>query len=313
MASQFGWPGAQMRLLNHGYNTTFGLRKGDQRAALRINVNSVRTLGQLQGELSWVHALKDSDVWVPQPFPRIDEDGFLARVPRTDLLPDAEAGSKLYGVLYSWLPGRTTGHNWNPVIAHEVGRATTSLHRHAATWQVPEGAEFTDPIDVMLGAELELAARRPHFAEVLARGNEVLLRLRKDEPMRPIHFDIHMWNLKWHDNRLAVFDFDDCRSGWRAWDAAITLFYLRRFANPVECEAAYWQGLGQTLDDLKVSHDDMEALIACRGIFLASEMLKEWTADLQQIGTAYVDVTEKRIEHYLKTGVFDPNVASIPS
>lgn len=312
MASQFGWSGAEMRLLNHGYNTTFGLRKGDERAALRINVNSIRTLGQLQGELAWVHALRDTDVWVPQPYRRLDGDGFLARVPRAHLLPDATPEQELYGVLYSWLPGRTTGHNWSPVIAHEVGRATTALHLHAATWNPPRGAVFSDPVDVMLGEKLEPRANRPGFEDVLARGNAVLAKLRAQEPMRPIHFDIHMWNLRWHRNRLAVFDFDDCRAGWRAWDVAITLFYMRRFPNPTECEPAYWEGLGLSLDDLGVTHDEMEALVACRGIFLASEMLKEWTAELQQIGTGYVDVTEKRIEHYLKTGTFDPSVASLP-
>lgn len=313
MAEQFGWADAEMRLLNHGYNTTFGLRKGDERAALRINVNSLRSEDQLKGELAWVHALEESEVWVPLPILKRDGSGYLAELSSRRLMPEREESDTMFAVLYGWLPGRTAGHQWTPEVARAVGVATTQLHEHARTWKQPCEAYYSTPHDVMIGCPLNPRAVRPGFETVLERGNTVIDRLHRDQPLIPVHFDIHMWNLKWYRGRLAVFDFDDCRLGWPSWDVAITLFYMRRFANPAECETAYWEGLGKTLDDLGVSHDEMEALIASRGVFLASEMLGEWTAELQQMGTKYVDVTEQRVQHYLETGTFDPNVATLPS
>ncbi|MCC7433883.1 MAG: phosphotransferase [Methanoregulaceae archaeon] len=313
MADQFGWSDAEMRLLNHGYNTTFALRKGDERAALRINVNSIRTKAQLLGEVAMVHALEESPVWVASPHPLVNGDGYLASLPFSKLHSrDARQGD-MHALLYSWLPGRTAGHNWGAARARALGEATRQLHDHARTWQPPAGADFTEPGDVMIDCPLNPRARCDSFLEVIDRGNRVIERLRQSQPLIPIHFDLHMWNIKWTKGQLAVFDFDDCRRGWPAWDVAITLFYMRRFANPEQCEPAYWEGLGLTLDDLGIDRDELEALIAARGVFLASEMLGEWTADFAKHAETYVEVTQRRVQHYFDTGRFDPNVASLPN
>ena len=44
----------------------------------------------------------------------------------------------------------------------------------------------------------------------------------------PLHADLHGGNLKWHEGRLAVFDFDDSGIGVPLLDLAISTFYLRR-------------------------------------------------------------------------------------
>lgn len=307
---QFGWGGSALRLLNHGYNTTYGLLRDGKRAALRINMNSIRTREQIMGELAWVKALLEAgSVPVARPLPLADGGGHLALHPFSAIGVRDPKAEHLHAVLYDWLPGRTAGHAWGPEPAHALGRLTRALHDHARSWTVPAEAEMTVPGDVMIDCPLNPKADTPDFREVLARGNRVVERLRRDQPLIPVHFDLHMWNIKWHKGKMSVFDFDDCRMGWPAWDVAITLFYLRRFPEPEACEAAYWQGLGATLDDLGVTYDEMEALIAARGVFLASEMLSEWTAEAVQIGEPYLDVSRKRVSFYLQTGRFDPNVA----
>lgn len=311
MAQQFGWQDATFRLLNHGYNTTFELRRGLERAALRINVNSDRTLGQLRGEVAWVHALQDSDIWVPKPYPVLNGSGFVARHPYAGLQLRDATRTEMYAVLYSWLPGKTAGHRWTPEVAQELGRVTTRLHDHGRSWTPPADVEFWEPQDVMIGCKLNPRADLPDFHEVLRRGNAVIERLKRDQPMIPVHYDLHMWNLKWTRGKLSVFDFDDCRFAWPAWDVAITLFYLRRFPEPVACEAAYWEGLGVDIGALGVSREEMEALVAARGVFLASEILSEWTADMVKVGSSYLEATQKRVAHYLETGVFDTSVAAV--
>lgn len=313
MADQFGWVDAEMRLLNHGYNTTFALRKGSDRAALRINVNSVRTKAQLLGEVAWVHALEDSPVWVARPHPLRNGEGYLATRPFDGLNSREQRQTDLYALLYDWLPGRTAGHRWGPEAARALGVATRQLHEHARSWSPPAEADFTEPGDVLIDCPLNPRARFDSFLEVIERGNRVVERLRTSQPMIPVHFDLHMWNIKWTRSRLAVFDFDDCRRGWPAWDVAITLFYMRRFPNPERCEPAYWEGLGATTESLGVTPDELEALIAARGVFLASEFLSEWTADIVKQGEAYLEVSKRRVEHYLATGKFDPNIATLPS
>jgi Ser/Thr protein kinase RdoA (MazF antagonist) len=63
-----------LRLLNHGYNTTFRVdASGGQRFALRINVNSRRAPEHLNAEIGWLAALTaDTDLVVPVPQPDRD-------------------------------------------------------------------------------------------------------------------------------------------------------------------------------------------------------------------------------------------------
>ena len=299
-----------MRLLHHFYNTTYALDRDGKRAALRINVNSIRSRGQIMGELAWVNALREEGaVHVARPIHLMDESGYLALHPFEAMGASESKAEHLHAVLYDWLPGRTAGHTWGPEPAYALGQATRLLHDHARSWILPSNAEMADPPNVMIGCPLNPRADFPEFREVLARGDLVLERFRREMPMIPVHFDLHMWNIKWHKGRLSVFDFDDCRMGWPAWDAAITLFYLRNFREPAASETAYWHGLEASLDDLCVSNADLEALVAARGVLLASEILGEWTAEAVQISSAYLEVTRKRVEAYLQTGRFDPNVA----
>jgi Ser/Thr protein kinase RdoA (MazF antagonist) len=301
----FGIEGARLRLLNHGFNTTFGVVSSfGERFALRINVNSFRGRAEIGAELAWVGALaQDTDLRVPTPRAGLGE------------IESEEFGKTVYGALYSWLPGPTGDSVPIPEVARAVGEATMKLHNHARGWTFPEGCRFHPARNVTFGAELRF--KEHGFAgdigvmeEVQRMGNGVLDRLRTSEPI-PIHYDLHLANVKWHRGKLAVFDFDDAILGYPAMDVAVSLFYLRRYANAPEMEAAYRSGLGQPIEAFGFSEADCETLVAARGLGLANELYAMNTAELIELAPRYAALTEIRLKHFLKTGRFDSSVASL--
>ena len=301
----FGIKGARLRLLNHGFNTTFGVESSSgERFALRINVNSFRGRAEIGAELAWVGALaRDTDLNVPIPRAGLGE------------IESEEFCKTVFGALYSWLPGPTGDSVPSPVVARAVGEATVKLHDHARSWTVPEGCQFNPVRNVTFGADLRFAEHG--FAgdlsvmeEVQSRGNEALERLRTAPPT-PIHYDLHLSNVKWHRGKLSVFDFDDAILGYPAMDVAVSLFYLRRYPQGVEMEAAYREGLGKPVQEFGFSEEDCETLIAARGLGLANELYAMNTAELIELAPRYAALTEVRLRHFLKTGRFDPSVATL--
>lgn len=299
--AQFGVVPARLRVLNHAFNTTFRVdAEGGTKFALRVNVNSRQTPAKLAAEAAWVEALsREEGVRVP------------ALVRTREGEPYAEAaypGSewRLSAVLYTWLPGSLIGFRAPVERYRDLGDMAARLHRHAAYWQMPEGAAFYPFKDPVAGYPWVLPEEAV-FREVYDRAQRVLGKLR-ETPARPIHYDLHPWNVMLCRGKVAVFDFDDACLGWPELDASVASFYYRNSPEDREREAAFLEGLG--LAGYGMAGEDYEALVASRQLLVANDMLVNMTASLRRQAASYVDVARKRLEHFLATGDFDRSVAS---
>ncbi|MEQ1822768.1 MAG: phosphotransferase [Fimbriimonadaceae bacterium] len=307
---QFGVEDASVSLLNHGFNSTFAVTQNNGlRFALRLNTNSHRSVEELKGELAWVRALgSQTALEVPAPQPTL-EGGFLATIANTFL------GKDMHAVLYSWLSGPLAGDRMNPVIANAFGGALRVLHNHAAKFKFPTGAELQPLKNSLFNRSYTLDQNAPAldhslFRDVYQEADLIMARVMK-EPLIPIHYDLHPGNAKWLRGKLSVFDFDDSMLGRPILDFAISSFYLRN--KGVETDAAMWDGAKSSPNDHGVTRQEFETLVAARGVGLANELFSMNTADLIEIAPKYAVVVEKRLEHFKKTGVFDPTVAKLSS
>ncbi|HZH98961.1 MAG TPA: phosphotransferase, partial [Fimbriimonadaceae bacterium] len=222
-------------------------------------------------------------------------------------------GAETLAVLYEWIDGARASKASGGVVSRELGVATRALHEHGRTWRPPVVAEIHPTSDVFYGKPDLLSAicDAGVIAEAAARAHAVLARLAKEEP-QPLHSDLHLENAIWTREGLAIIDFDDMTMGWPLLDPAISFFYLRRMEGAEEREACFWEGYGGSVEDLGGTQEELEALVAGRGLLLANELLTIRTQDLRDIALGYAEVTEKRLRHYLTVGRFDPNVASLP-
>ena len=243
----WGLSDASVRLLLHGYNTTFRIDTADgRRYALRLNTAMPKPEANLLAEVSWLAAVAaDTSLQVPTPQRTLD-GAWAIRVPSPDHDRDLPA------VLFSWLDGRDLGHQPKPEQARAVGAAMATLHNHATTWRLPDGAELPLFDNVLT----DLPNRFADHPALEGEPREVVLaayegaQASQDEAFAsdrviPLHADLHGGNLKWVSTgstsgggvstsstsgglaNLRVFDFDDAGLGVPALDLAISIFYLR--------------------------------------------------------------------------------------
>ena len=302
---------ARLRLLNHGFNTTFRVDTTDGRKfALRINVNSQRTPANLAAEVAWLAAIAtDTDLWVPTPQPT--RTGAL-----TTEVFSPDLGRSLPAALFSWLPGADLGDEATPAQFREVGKAMAVLHQHAAAWQLPKGAELPAIDSVLMGVPYRLGVEHPQltadaravldaaFAQVQQQFDTLLAGAR----LQPLHGDMHMWNLKWFRGRLIVFDFDDSGMGVPAQDLPISAYYMRDDAAQ---EAALIEGYQEVRSLPSFTTEQYEAMVASRNLLLLNDLVVTTNAEFKAMLPRYIPNSITKLRAYLDTGVFRHDVPGL--
>ena len=281
--------------INHELNSTFAVTcDNGEKFALRVNVNSHRTLENLRAETHWVNTI--SDVVTPRPVPNRN-DGFV-----TSGWHEA-SGRQRIGVLYTWLEGEEPGDE--PANEHlaAAGAAMARLHEGALSLRFPPGAalpDFTDffwgdpdvlltPDSVLTGEERDLVARAH------ARIEETLAHLRELATPQPIHADIHPWNMMWHEGTLAIFDFDDSGIGLPVQDLATSLYYL----DNEEQVAAFLAGYASEGPLPAYTPEEMDLLLLQRRLVLLNSLLHSSNPEHRDIIPEYRAETMRRIVHVL--------------
>lgn len=305
-AEAFGLSVARLEPLLHAYNTTFEVHTTDgTRLAMRVGTNSPSTPAHLASQQTWVHAIRtQTEVLVPEAIAAPDGRFVLP-------LPCPEMGRDLLVVLNSWLEGPDVGL-LTVEQARELGRVTAILHEHAAGWSGSSTLAlptYADPLfgdrDVLTGAADEIPGGAATVAEALRRCRSAFAAL-AEVPRLPLHADLHGSNLKWHEGRLAVFDFDDCGHGPAVLDLAIATFYLRvRPGSDAEgTSAALLEGYAGRRPLPAGVDEHLDALMAARQLLLANDLLGTSTASLRAGARDYLSTTCERLAAWLETGRF---------
>jgi Ser/Thr protein kinase RdoA (MazF antagonist) len=299
-----------MVVVAHAYNTTFGVDTSDgSRYALRLGTNSHSSRANVVAQQAWQRAIaSETDVLVAAPLAAPDGAWF---VDVGDVF-----GDSLLVTAAAWLEGPDVGEP-DAVVSRELGRTMALLHEQSAAWAMPAGAEMPRFDAPLFGDEDLLASAiglSPGDRAVLDRSFEVAGRAfaaaHDGVPVQPLHADLHGGNLKWHDGRLAVFDFDDCGLGVPALDLAVSAFYLR--GEDPSLERALREGYAEVrpLPDVDPAH--LEAMVAARQLLLANSLLASTTAELRREAGRYLGVSVARLRHWLETGTFTRVVAGWP-
>jgi Ser/Thr protein kinase RdoA (MazF antagonist) len=307
---------ASLKLLNHGFNTTFRVDTTDGRKfALRLNVNSRRSPEQIRAEMAWLDALsRDTDLHLPTP-QKTTNDGLMLEV----YSPDLERN--LFAALFSWLPGKNLGDDATPAQMREVGRAAAILHRHALHWRLPKGTSLASHERLLIDTPNNFDADVPHLnhearvvvSTVFDKTSHVLRDLFARDTPRVLHADLHNWNLKWARGKLYVFDFDDSCIGVPLLDLAIAAYYQRPDDS---LETAMLEGYQSVASLPEFSSAEYEAVVAGRNLLLLNDLVTNTNAKLRALLPQYAANSIKKLRAYLETGVFRhdvPGVISLPT
>jgi len=295
---KYGITDAEVESINFEFNATFSVStQSGQRYALRLNINSTRTVSNIQAETQWVRDLaRIPSINVPTTIASL-EDQYLVSAHHAD------SGQTIYGVMYSWLEGEEIGDEPTLDQLHTVGRAMALLHENSSHFTLTDGAELPTFNDFFWGTEDYLFSGKstliPKDRQLIEQARDLIMmftdELYATSEVHIIHADLHGWNLMWHEDQLSIFDFDDCGYGVEAQDIAVALYYL----DTPEQDAALLDGY-KSIRQLPIySEKAMKALLLQRRLLLLNYLYETKNAEHKEMLPAYLEKTIERVSTFL--------------
>ena len=287
----------ELESINHEFNSTFKVTTANgERFALRVNVNSQRTLANLKAEIYWIEQLATVEgLTVPTPVKNRAGE-YISKAWHPMLERD------LLAVLFTWLEGEELGDEPTEEMMRATGRAMARMHIAARKTQLPEGATLPTVDDMFWGNTDSITPSDHLTAEekaTLARAIEHIEATTKAMYARTkpqlIHADVHPWNVMWQGDDVAVFDFDDCVIGLPVQDIAVSLYYN----DTDEQDVAFTKGYQEIAELPEFSETEMFALLLQRRIFLLSYILETENPEHRAMVPKYLEETLRRVNKTL--------------
>jgi Ser/Thr protein kinase RdoA (MazF antagonist) len=235
-------PVARLRLLAHGWNTTFRVTVPDGgQYVLRVHHRGQTSAEAVRSELLWLAALREEGLPVPDPV--LNKEQRLVTVAAHPRVPEPRLC-----VLFRWVEGRFLYRGLTPSHLAQVGDLLARFQLHAAQWKRPEGftrhrADNLDPMqrgqdDHLDPAVAERATQTvtavcsPEAGRVIAA---VIPRIwatlsalgQGPDAFGLIHADVHHRNVLFGKDGVGAIDFDDCGYGQWLYDLAVPLKVLQ--------------------------------------------------------------------------------------
>mgnify|MGYP000004570119 FL=1 len=294
----YGINDAKVSCINFEFNATFAVESDSGiKYALRININSTRTVENMQAEVQWVrHLNRTSGINTPTPIATLKDQYIVSGL-------HADSGQTLYGVMYSWLEGEEIGDEPTMEQLHEVGRAIARLHQESTDFALTGDNALPTFNDFFWSTEDFLFSEKSELSDqdrgLLEQARDEIMRytdeLYQSSPVHIIHADFHGWNLMWDEGQLSIFDFDDCGFGVEAQDLAVALYYL----DTPEQDAAFLNGYRSIKPLPTYSELAMKALQLQRRLLLLNYLFETKNQEHKELLPAYLEKSLERVSTFL--------------
>ena len=298
LLKDYGIHGAKVSCINFEFNATFAVEsESGAKYALRININSTRTVENMKGEIEWVrHLNRTSGIHTPTPIATVKDDYIVSAL-------HADSGQTLYGLMYSWLEGEELGDEPTMEQLHEVGRAIGTLHQESTDFALSADAALPTFNDFFWGTEDFLFSEKSVLSDadraLIQQAHDLIMQFTNDlyenSKVHIIHADMHGWNLMWNQDQLSVFDFDDCGYGVEAQDLAVTLYYL----DTPEQDEALLNGYKSVRPLPTYSANAMKALLLQRRLLLLNYLFETKNQEHKEMLPAYLEKSLERVSTFL--------------
>lgn len=287
-----------LELVNYEYNATFKVVDQHQNSyALRMNINSKRSKANGLAEISFIrHLQAETDVNLPTPIAN-SAGSFLTEYRYN---PDSK---KILCVLYKWLEGEEVGDNPSESQLVCLGQAMAKMHIATESFDLPAEAElpiFQDPLwqtaNQLTPNNNLLDSKTLYLLErTFEKIQRITNQLYSANRVQVIHADLHGWNLMWHKNEIAIFDFDDCGFGLAVQDLAVAFYYL----DTQEQRDVLISGYEQIRPLPDFSELDLETLLMQRRLILLNYLFETTNPEHKKMIPKYLEESKRRFGNYL--------------
>ena len=298
LLKNYGIHGAKVSCINFEFNATFSVETDSgTKYALRININSTRTVENMKGEIEWVRYLnRTSGIHTPTPIAALNDQFIISGFHN-------DSQQTLFAVMYSWLEGEELGDEPTLSQLHEVGKAIAILHQESSDFALSADAALPTFNDFFWGTEDYLFSDKSKLSEtdrsLIQEAHDHIMKLTNElysnSPVHIIHADFHGWNLMWNEDRLSIFDFDDCGFGIEAQDLAVVLYYL----DTPEQDVALLNGYKSIRPLPQYSDIAMKALLLQRRLLLLNYLFETKNQEHQEMLPAYLEKSLERVSTFL--------------
>jgi Ser/Thr protein kinase RdoA (MazF antagonist) len=295
---KYGISDAEVECINFEFNATFSVStESGQKYALRLNINSTRTVSNILAETQWVRELaRIPSVNVPTPIATLD-DQFVVSALHED------SAQTICGVMYTWLEGEEIGDEPTLDQLRRVGQAIAHMHQNKSEFQLTDGAELPTFNDFFWGTEDFLFSVRstlsPENKTLMKQAHDLIMQFTNElyatSPVRIIHADFHGWNLMWHEDQVFIFDFDDCGFGVEAQDIAVALYWL----NTPTADSTLLEGYRSVRPLPAYSDKAMKALLLQRRLLLLNYLFETKNAEHKEMLPAYLKRSIELVSTFL--------------
>jgi Ser/Thr protein kinase RdoA (MazF antagonist) len=298
LLTYYGISKTKVSCINFGFNATFSVEtETGVKYALRVNINSAKTIKNLLAEIEWVrHLNHTSGINTPTPIATLKDEFIVSAL-------HSESGMTLFAVMYSWLEGEEIGDEPTLDQLDAVGKAIALLHLDSSNFVLSSQYElptfddfFWSTEDFLFSEKSKLSlADRGLLQEAYDLIMEFTRNLYETSPVYIIHADIHGWNLMWHEGKLSIFDFDDCGFGLEVQDLAVALYYL----DTPEQEQALLAGYTSVKPLPTYSENAMKALLLHRRLLLLNYLFETKNQEEKELLPAYLEKSLERVSTFL--------------
>ncbi|OIP77957.1 MAG: homoserine kinase [Oscillatoriales cyanobacterium CG2_30_44_21] len=201
-----------------GLSDIYLVEAGDRKYILRVSHAHWRNRVEIEFELELLAFLRENHI--PVAYPIRTKDGQLA------IEVEAPEG-KRYISLFTYADGKVAVGDLNKVQAHRLGETVAKLHNASQNFQCYlERPHLT--IKYLLDDSLQELSpfldepAKIYLEESIADIKSHICQLPKEYPLWSICWgDPHSGNVHFtDDDKITLFDFDQCGYGWRSFDIA---------------------------------------------------------------------------------------------
>lgn len=314
LLGEYGMVPTRLKQITDASNTIFRVSmKDSEDCVLRMTApKSCHGADEIRSEVSWLHAIdRDTDIGIPAPIARLDGDYV------TEVSVPGEA-EPIGCAVYRWVPGLMLDDRLTENNVRHLGKLMARLHEHSAGFIPPDGFRIRTfdsvfPYAVKGFAGLEpivlfnedaqaplTVKQRPIFQDAYQRvADEIERLMRKEEPLRVIHNDLHVWNVKVDRDRLYALDFEDMMWGHSIQDIATTMYYFRWPDTYKTMLSAFRSGYESAQSWPEDHEGQLETLIMGRVLLLANYIAVSEDSEDCAFAPTYLSRVEGRLREYL--------------
>lgn len=248
LARSYGLAAGELEFLRSSQNHVYLGQRGGENIILRVSKGRHRTRADVEAELAWVEFLAARGVNVCKPVPTLDGGVCVAR----------SIDGEVYVVTgFEHAPGRKIApEDIAPPIYEKLGGVLAQLHTH--TLELPPGhaALARGPWHESRLLREDMAGLREQVGQGFRASVTDLIQKLRAVPVNPmsyglIHADACLGNCFLNEDRLWIYDFDNCEHGHFVQDFATILYdsiycrVLNKFADAGlnDRMVPLWEGL----------------------------------------------------------------------